>query len=324
VSFTGTGVDGFICSSKSYTHTGLDLELEDLSDCMPDIVQIKKLQYCSDSDEVDVSVKVSVVPIPIKASLTRVACDGENFNSCKGSEDPVIAEPTCYQGRGGALGLTETVTVKINDFADGAGSLDFSGDGIIGFTCPGKQMTKSGQDISLEDSSDCLPSGVEVSGVQYCSDSDTIKVTVKDTAVPIPVSALLSKVACSADELVEVVATGACTSDEQAALADPQEVGDKANTCGTSSYNIITGNFNHDKFNDCFSSSIGISKTCAECYAATGEYGAKNCKADCLLGWCKSGCLSCTAPAQETLATCTGFAAGSADPCDSQGFLATV
>merc|ERR1711967_220215 len=120
------------------------------------------------------------------------------------------------------------------------------------------------------------------------------------------------------------VTEGACTADEQTALADPQNVGSKANDCGTSSYNIFTGNFNHGKFNDCFSSSIGISKTCAECYAATGEYGAKNCKSACLLGWCKSGCLSCTEPAQETLAQCTGFTAGTAQPCDSQGFLATI
>merc|ERR1711881_568064 len=111
---------------------------------------------------------------------------------------------------------------------------------------------------------------------------------------------------------------GACTADEQATLADPQNTGKKANDCGTSSYNIFTGNFNHDKFNECFSSSISISKTCAECYAATGEYGAKNCKADCLLGWCKSGCLSCTAPAQKTLATCTGFTAATADPCEEK------
>ena len=102
---------------------------------------------------------------------------------------------------------------------------------------------------------------------------------------------------------------GACTSDEQTALADPKTVGDQANTCGTSSYNILTGNFNHDKFNSCFTAAMGISTQCAECYAATGEYGAKNCKASCLLGWCKSGCLSCTEPAQETLATCTGFTA---------------
>jgi len=114
----------------------------------------------------------------------------------------------------------------------------------------------------------------------------------------------------------ESVSEGACTSDEQAMLADPQNVGKKANDCGTSSYNIFTGKFNHDKFNDCFSSSIGVSKTCSECYAATGEYGAKNCKADCLLGWCKSGCLSCTEPAQETLATCTGFTPATADPCE--------
>merc|ERR1712167_214323 len=117
---------------------------------------------------------------------------------------------------------------------------------------------------------------------------------------------------------VEAAATGACTADEQTALADPKTVGDKANTCGTTAYNIITGKFDHDKFNTCFTAAMSISSTCSECYAATGEYGAKNCKADCLLGWCKSGCLSCTEPAQETLATCTGFTAGVADPCEEK------
>jgi hypothetical protein len=109
---------------------------------------------------------------------------------------------------------------------------------------------------------------------------------------------------------------GACSADEQAALADPSDVGKKANDCGTKSYNVLTGNFNHDKFNECFTASAGISTGCSECYAATGEYGAKNCKADCLLGWCKSGCLSCTAPAQVTLASCTGFTSATADPCE--------
>merc|ERR1740130_2230293 len=95
-----------------------------------------------------------------------------------------------------------------------------------------------------------------------------------------------------ADPCEELTATGgACTGDEQTALADPQSTGKKANDCGTSSYNILTGKFNHDKFNSCFSASAGISTQCSECYAATGEYGAANCKADCLLGWCKSGCL---------------------------------
>merc|ERR1712048_958586 len=110
-------------------------------------------------------------------------------------------------------------------------------------------------------------------------------------------------------------ATGACSADEQAALQDPQVVGEKANTCGTTAYNIITGKFDHDEFNSCFTASIGIGSECSECYAVTGEYGAQNCKADCLLGWCKSGCLECTKPAQDTLATCTGFTAATAKPC---------
>merc|ERR1712072_749090 len=120
------------------------------------------------------------------------------------------------------------------------------------------------------------------------------------------------------EEEVKATVTGACSADEQAALAYPKTVGDKANSCGTTAYNIITGKFDHDKFNTCFTAAMSISSTCSECYAATGEYGAKNCKADCLLGWCKSGCLSCTAPAQETLATCTGFTAGTADPCGEE------
>merc|ERR1711935_1109374 len=117
-------------------------------------------------------------------------------------------------------------------------------------------------------------------------------------------------------EELTATSTGACSSDEQGKLSDPQTVGEKANTCGTSSYNILTGKFNHDKFNSCFTASIGIGSSCSECYAATGEYGASNCKVDCLLGWCKSGCLSCTEPAQETLAACTGFTAGTASPCE--------
>merc|ERR1711865_1125471 len=123
--------------------------------------------------------------------------------------------------------------------------------------------------------------------------------------------------AATADPCEELTATGgACTGDEQTALADPAVTGKKVNDCGTSSYNILTGKFNHDKFNSCFSVSAGISTQCSECYAATGEYGAANCKADCLLGWCKSGCLSCTEPAQEALAACIGFTASAASPCE--------
>jgi hypothetical protein len=120
----------------------------------------------------------------------------------------------------------------------------------------------------------------------------------------------------TAPGMKEDMKKGACTSDEQSVLGDAQTVGKQASDCGTSAYNIFTGTFNHDKFNHCFSSSMGISNTCSECYAVTGEYGAKNCKADCLLGWCNAGCLSCTMPAQEDLAVCAGFTPPTAEPCD--------
>merc|ERR1711862_887098 len=117
---------------------------------------------------------------------------------------------------------------------------------------------------------------------------------------------------------VKAEVTGACSAAEQSALADPATTGQKANDCGTKAFNVITGKFDHDKFNSCFTASAGISTGCSECYAVSREYGAANCKADCLLGWCKSGCLSCTEPAQKTLSTCTGFTTPTADPCEEE------
>merc|ERR1719174_2621815 len=109
--------------------------------------------------------------------------------------------------------------------------------------------------------------------------------------------------------------TGACSADDQAALSDPQNVGDKQDKCGKDALGL-TG-INHDKFTACVQSELSISASCSECYYTVADYGFKNCKAACLLGWCKSGCLSCTQPAQDALPACTGFAAGKADPCNS-------
>jgi len=201
--FTGSGIEGFTCSDKTYTKSGSDISLSDLSDCLPAHVEVSKTQYCSDDDTVRVTVKDDSVPLPVTAKLKNVPCSGNDvFASCTGDADPVITTATCYQGKAGALGVTETVTVKVKDFASGAGHVDFSGDGIEAFTCAGKTFTKSGQDITFSDSSDCLPKGIEVSGVKYCSDSDTMKITVKDTSVPLPISAIASKIDCPS--IVEV------------------------------------------------------------------------------------------------------------------------
>merc|ERR1712124_240650 len=100
-------------------------------------------------------------------------------------------------------------------------------------------------------------------------------------------------------------------------MGNPDDIGKKGGDCGKKAYSITSGKFDHDKFNDCFTAAVGISTGCSECYAANGEYGAKNCKAACLLGWCKQGCLDCSTADEpkSALDSCTGFTSGSATPC---------
>jgi len=114
---------------------------------------------------------------------------------------------------------------------------------------------------------------------------------------------------------LEAASTGGCSAADQANLADAKTVGDKQDKCGKDALGL--SGIDHDKFTSCAQSELSISAGCAECYYAVADYGFKNCKAACLLGWCKSGCLSCTQPAQDTLAGCAGFTPAKADPCNS-------
>merc|ERR1712170_217143 len=129
-----------------------------------------------------------------------MGCKSRGSGQLSGT-DPVVTEPMCYHGKGGALGLTETVDVKIGDYAAGAGHIDVAGDGIEAFTCTNKEFAKGGQDITT-DLTDCQPDGISITAIKYCSDQDTIRVTVKDDTVPLPVSATMSRVACASTEVV--------------------------------------------------------------------------------------------------------------------------
>merc|ERR1711865_1130004 len=108
---------------------------------------------------------------------------------------------------------------------------------------------------------------------------------------------------------------GACSASEQIALADSDAVGAKQSDCAKNALGFR--GINHDKFASCVKDGLSIGDSCTECYYTTAQYGFKNCKAACLLGWCKQGCLDCsTASAPKSaLDSCTGFTSGSADPC---------
>merc|ERR1711935_702296 len=119
--------------------------------------------------------------------------------------------------------------------------------------------------------------------------------------------------AAPVEPCLESTVQGACTADDAAALADTHNTGEKQSKCGRKALGF--SGINHDKFTSCVQEELGLTSGCSECYYATADYGFKNCKAECLLGWCKSGCQSCTAPAQEAVASCTGLPAAPVEPC---------
>jgi len=175
----------------------------DLSDCLPKDITVPDVKYCSDTDTLSISLKDKNVPLPIEATLQKVSCATPVVEvpawGCSGEGDPAAA--TCYEGTDGALGVKETVKLQVKEYSNGAGKLDLTGSGKLGFTCTDHSFTKSGQEVSV-DLSDCLPKDITVPDVKYCSDTDTLSVSVKDKNVPLPIKATLKKVSCAERMLV--------------------------------------------------------------------------------------------------------------------------
>merc|ERR1712196_334590 len=153
----------------------------------------------------------------------KVACASQSEvlapQTCSGSADPSGSYPQCYEGSAGALGLKEDVKATLLSYADGKGTMDLTGSGVESINCTGKSFSKSGQDIS-PDISDCLPKLVTVKKVEYCSDQDTVSVTVSDSTIPLPVSATLKKVACASQS--EVLAPQTCSGSADPSGSYPQ------------------------------------------------------------------------------------------------------
>merc|ERR1719281_2174411 len=132
---SGSGIESFTCRDHSFTKSGQEISV-DVSDCLPHAITVSDVKYCSDSDQVKVTVKDKTVPLPISAMLSKTTCakslDSE-LATCSGSGDPAAA--ACYEGSAGALGVKETVKVNLKKFGAGAGTMDLTGTGIQGFTC---------------------------------------------------------------------------------------------------------------------------------------------------------------------------------------------
>ena len=119
--------------------------------------------------------------------------------TCTGTADPVISAPQCYHAKAGALGLTETVGVTINDFA--SGHFGIAGSSAEGFSCAGKDFSKYVRNMTT-DLRDCVPSAVSPSGMDYCPDQDAFKMKVQMTVKieGVPITNSVNNVDCAVEK----------------------------------------------------------------------------------------------------------------------------
>ena len=66
--------------------------------------------------------------------------------ACTGTADPPAS--ACWTGAIDLVGITESLTMKIDTFAGGAGTIDVTGAGFVAVSCLGKSFTKSGQEAT--------------------------------------------------------------------------------------------------------------------------------------------------------------------------------
>ena len=120
---------------------------------------------------------------------------------CTGSDDPDVSGlPLKYAGKVSALGKEEDVTLTLETYADGKGTGDFSGAGIVAKECDGVPFTKSGQDLAV-DLSPCggLPAGASLSNTKYCSDQDKVVATIAKGVIKLDVELTRVSLAAAAE-----------------------------------------------------------------------------------------------------------------------------
>jgi hypothetical protein len=142
---------------------------------------------------------------PMEDEYTEQAAVSASKAKCSGAGTLPGDGPFCYHAKIGMLGVTETIDVKItrtSSNSDGTenGKMDLIGGGISPFKCVGVDVVKNGQDCNPDAGQlkKCLPRGVTVTSAKYCSDSDQVQVTIKDSNVKIlpSITGTASKVKC--------------------------------------------------------------------------------------------------------------------------------
>merc|ERR1712159_589323 len=111
----------------------------------------------------------------------------------------------------------ETLTVKIDSYANGQGVLDLTGVGKMAITCQQKSFSKNGQDIST-DLSDCAHGVAQVKSIQYCSDQGTMAITLKKGWFTL--SSTLAQTDCPSEALQLATTQASCSGSDDVPAGD--------------------------------------------------------------------------------------------------------
>lgn len=118
---------------------------------------------------------------------------------------------------------------------------------------------------------------------------------------------------------VSAANAGRCSAEDAAIMARlggghggnslPSKVAD----CGKGAYYWFS--FHKGDMQTCVQK-VGLSSSCAGCFADAGAWGAGNCKGACLFGsWCSSSCLGCTGSHNANVQACAGVTLPEASSC---------
>jgi hypothetical protein len=125
-------------------------------------------------------------------SMTAAKCTGSSTLPGNG--------PFCFHASIGMLGVKENLDLKVvrtaGEFAvvngeaqitTEKGQMSLVGSGVSPFKCSGVDITKDGQSVSpdMDALKKCLPRGVSVNSVKYCSDTNTVQITISDSNIPV-------------------------------------------------------------------------------------------------------------------------------------------
>merc|ERR1712166_1687627 len=175
---------------------------------------------------------------------------------CEGAGKLPSGGPLCYQVKVGMFGVTEAIDMRIAGSTESAGSaeetgkMDLTGSGISSFKCSGVDITKNGQTCNpdADQLKHCLPRGITLESADYCSNTDQVQITIKDSNIPSPaITATASRVKCDSSPDGNAEATDLMWGLKSSTPKSPEMCDKAVNfdvTAGDDPETWVTGKFN--------------------------------------------------------------------------------